>query len=111
MVPVSPVTAFEWCHYKPEMLVSACLESVCTLWDIEKMAMSQQWIAHEGPVNSVCFAHDEHTLLTGGGDGSVRLFDLRNNNYFSDFIDPRNCPSLKTYMPVMRVVWNLNSQT
>ena len=40
--------------------------------------MLQQITAHESSVNTIVFTGDQHSFVTGGGDGAVRLFDMRN---------------------------------
>lgn len=42
------------------------------------MALVQPIIAHENSVNTIAFSNDEAVFTTGGNDGSVRQFDMRN---------------------------------
>lgn len=87
----------------PNVIAQAGLNSVCTIWDIDKMAVRHQLVAHDGVVNSIRFVGDDNSFITGGGDGSVRIFDMRNPNFFSSLLTPRALNN--QLLPIMRVIW------
>ena len=39
-------------------------------------------------VNSVSFLSDSRLFITGGSDGTIRLFDLRVPDFFTELLDP-----------------------
>ncbi len=66
--------------------------------------MLQQITAHESSVNTIVFTGDQHSFVTGGGDGAVRLFDMRNQYYFG-ILEPRKIPQQQE-LAIHQVLWN-----
>ncbi|HET9142576.1 P-loop NTPase fold protein [Actinophytocola sp.] len=40
------------------------------------LSEAARWVAHNGPVRAVAFTPDSRVIVSGGRDGSVRMFDL-----------------------------------
>ena len=93
-----PLTCFDWNQDRPNILATASIDNICTVWDLEHMTVVQQLIAHESSVNSITFANEDAKFATGGDDGSVRVFDMRNLNYSTIIYEARN--------PILHVLWN-----
>ncbi len=48
-----------------------------TIWNVETGEIVRQWVAHDGrEVWSTLFTPDGTTILTGGGDNNLRLWDI-----------------------------------
>src|SRR5205823_8116504 len=45
------------------------------VWDVQRNEWRSRCAGHKGDVNAVCFSPDGLSLLTGGMDRSVRLFE------------------------------------
>jgi WD40 repeat protein len=53
----------------------AGLEGQVAVWECASDRKPQKWPAHDGAVSGVAFTRDGDTLLTGGFDGLVKLWD------------------------------------
>ena len=76
-----PLTSFDWNTVNDSLLGTASVDTTCTIWDLNKLSIKTQLIAHDKEVFDIQFGNDENTFISGGADGSVRLFDLRALNY------------------------------
>lgn len=76
-----PLTSFDWNSVNDSLLGTASLDTTCTIWDLNKFSIKTQLIAHDKEVFDIQFGNDENTFISGGADGSVRLFDLRSLNH------------------------------
>ncbi|SCU83212.1 LAMI_0C02410g1_1 [Lachancea mirantina] len=74
-----PVTSFQWNAIDTNMLISSSIDTTCTVWDLQSPnSIKTQLIAHDSEVFDVKFLTQSTQLFTScGGDGSVRVFDLR----------------------------------
>lgn len=60
------------------MIVTASVDTTCTVWDLNTAQARTQLIAHDKEVYDVAFTAGSTDLFASvGSDGSVRLFDLR----------------------------------
>lgn len=95
----APLTSFDWNDVDPSIIVTASVDTTCAVWDIEtsklvdkttvntssssensSCVLRSQIIAHNHEVYDVSFSRygtGRDVFVTAGGDGSVRLFDLR----------------------------------
>ena len=70
------MTSFDWNSAQPEIIGTSSIDTTCTIWDIEKEAVTTQLIAHDKAVYDICFSN-RYIFASSGEDGSVRHFDLR----------------------------------
>ena len=60
------------------MIVTASIDTTCTVWDLNTLHAKTHLIAHDKEVFDVAFvAGSENVFASCGADGSVRMFDLR----------------------------------
>lgn len=82
------MSSFDWNAFNTNILGATCLDSICTIWDIDvylfilSQSQVQQPIskikAHSKEVYDIAFsANNSNTFITCSEDGSIRLFDLR----------------------------------
>ena len=72
-----PVVTFDWSKTKPDLLGSCSIDTTCSIWNVEKKILTTQLIAHKKEVTDFTFSNDDKCFITSGGDGQVKLFDLR----------------------------------
>ncbi|CAO3630632.1 unnamed protein product [Cunninghamella blakesleeana] len=74
----APLTSFDWNEVDPSLIVTASIDTTCTVWNVETSQAKTQLIAHDRDVYDVAFMHGTADIFASvGADGSVRLFDLR----------------------------------
>ncbi|KAJ2346946.1 hypothetical protein IWW50_003872 [Coemansia erecta] len=74
----APITSFDWNAVDTRRVLTASIDTTCTLWDVEAGQPSTQLIAHDREVFDVAFvAGSADVFVSAGADGSVRMFDLR----------------------------------
>ena len=73
-----PLTSFDWNTANDALLGTASVDTTCTIWDLNKLSIKTQLIAHDKEVFDIQFGKEENVFISGGADGSVRFFDLRN---------------------------------
>lgn len=73
-----PLTSFDWNSTNPNIIGTSCVNTTCTIWDIEKETVLARMIAHDQPAYDIAFSQGVSIFATAGGDGSIRQFDLRN---------------------------------
>ena len=72
------MTSFDWNQIDPSIIVTASVDTTCTVWDLNTSQARTQLIAHDKEVFDVTFtAGSTDVFASVGSDGSVRLFDLR----------------------------------
>lgn len=70
----------DWSRFNANVFASVGDDSQLLLWDIKSNAEKpiQGVRAHDSDVNCVAFnPYDEYTLVTGGSDNAVKLWDIR----------------------------------
>lgn len=74
-----PITSFHWNPTDPNLLISSSIDTTCIVWDLQSANyVRTQLIAHDSEVFDVRFLTQSTQLFAScGGDGSVRVFDLR----------------------------------
>lgn len=74
-----PITSFHWNPTDPNLLISSSIDTTCIVWDLQSSNyVRTQLIAHDSEVFDVRFLTQSTQLFAScGGDGSVRVFDLR----------------------------------
>ncbi|AAS53217.2 AFL157Cp [Eremothecium gossypii ATCC 10895] len=74
-----PVTSFDWNALDTNLILSSSIDTTCTVWDLQASNyVKTQLIAHDSEVFDAKFLTQSSNLFAScGGDGSVRVFDLR----------------------------------
>jgi WD repeat-containing protein 68 len=74
----APLTSFSWNITNPARIVTASVDTTCTVWDIEAAQAVTQLIAHDRAVYDVAWLPTSTDIFVSvGADGSLRAFDLR----------------------------------
>ncbi|GAA5977080.1 hypothetical protein JCM10908_004849 [Rhodotorula pacifica] len=74
----APLTGFSWSQLEPTQIVTASIDTTCTVWDISTGVPVTQLIAHDREVYDVAWSPAQREIFASvGADGSVRMFDLR----------------------------------
>ena len=97
------LTSFDWNTVNDALLGTASVDTTCTIWDLNKLSIKTQLIAHDKEVFDIQFGNDENTFISGGADGSVRFFDLRQLNHSTIIYETRGSS------PINKLAWNLQT--
>ncbi|KAG6590684.1 DDB1- and CUL4-associated factor 7 [Phytophthora cinnamomi] len=75
----APLTSFDWNEVEPNIIGTSSTGTTCTIWDINlPTSPKHQIVAHDTEVYDIAFSSSEpNRFASVGGDGSLRLFDLR----------------------------------
>ncbi|KAI9346611.1 WD40-repeat-containing domain protein [Obelidium mucronatum] len=110
-----PLSSFDWNEADPSLCVTSCIDTTCTVWDVNRQEQKTQLIAHDKAVYDVAFSKDPHSFASVGADGSVRVFDLRALEHSTILYDtppqltPPGGPNATQTMenpPLLRLSWN-----
>lgn len=82
------------------LFITNSIDTTCTIWDLEKEAITTQLVAHEKEVFDIAFGHDAYTFVTAGADGSIRKFDSRSLEHSEIIYESMD------QSPFLRVSWN-----
>jgi len=97
------LTSFDWNTANNAYLGTASVDTTCTIWDLNKLSIKTQLIAHDKEVFDIQFGKEENIFISGGADGSVRLFDLRNLDHSTIIYETKeNCA-------INKLAWNLQN--
>eukprot|EP01062_Namystynia_karyoxenos_P011276 TRINITY_DN14028_c0_g1_i1.p1 TRINITY_DN14028_c0_g1~~TRINITY_DN14028_c0_g1_i1.p1 ORF type:complete len:390 (+),score=112.85 TRINITY_DN14028_c0_g1_i1:99-1172(+) len=96
----APLTSFDWNNDDVRLVGTSSIDTTCSIWDIEAQQPITQLIAHEKEVFDIAFAKGTDIFASVGGDGSVRLFDLRSLEHSTILYETQECK------PLLRVCWN-----
>ena len=109
----APVTNIDWNFVDPSILGSCSIDTTCTIWNIETGQPKTQLIAHDKQVFDISFSNALDIFASVGGDGSVRLFDLRNLEHSTilyenilSFANPSNTEITLKGSSLFRIAWN-----
>ncbi|KAJ1564540.1 ddb1 and cul4 associated factor 7 [Nowakowskiella sp. JEL0078] len=111
----APLTSFDWNDSEPSLCVTASVDTTCTVWDINTQQAKTQLIAHDKEVFDVAFARGNDIFASVGGDGSVRMFDLRALEHSTIIYETTptltnnssvNTMSSSENAPLLRLSWN-----
>ncbi|SCU81075.1 LAME_0B05556g1_1 [Lachancea meyersii CBS 8951] len=85
-----PVSSFHWNSTDPNLIISSSIDTTCTVWDLQSSNyVKTQLIAHDSEVFDVKFLTQSTQLFAScGGDGSVRVFDLRSLAHSTIIYEP-----------------------
>ncbi|ORY95681.1 WD40-repeat-containing domain protein [Syncephalastrum racemosum] len=90
----APLTSFDWNQVDPSLIVTASIDTTCTVWNVETGQAKTQLIAHDRDVYDVAFMHGTSDIFASvGADGSVRLFDLRSLEHSTILYEAPPTPS------------------
>lgn len=90
-----PVSSFHWNAVDPNLIISSSIDTTCTVWDLQATNyVKTQLIAHDSEVFDVKFLTQSTQLFAScGGDGSVRVFDLRSLAHSTIIYEPSSQPT------------------
>ncbi|KAG7390359.1 ddb1 and cul4 associated factor 7 [Phytophthora pseudosyringae] len=98
----APLTSFDWNEVEPNIIGTSSTGNTCTIWDINQpTSPKQQIVAHDTEVYDIAFSSsDPKKFASVGGDGSLRLFDLRSLASSTIVYEAPNKE------PLLRLAWN-----
>jgi WD40 repeat protein len=76
-LPGRPGDVMALCFCGPGTLASAGSSNVIHIWDVPSQRERCQLIGHTGSITTLVFARSEETLISGGYDTTVRLWDVK----------------------------------
>lgn len=85
-----PITSFDWNTIETNLIISCSIDTTCIVWDLNSSNfVKTQLIAHDSEVYDVRFVtQSTHIFASCGGDGSVRVFDLRSLAHSTIIYEP-----------------------
>lgn len=98
-----PLTSFDWNTANESLLGTASVDTTCTIWDLNKQSIKTQLIAHDKEVFDIQFGKEENIFISGGADGSVRFFDLRNLDHSTIIYETKESSAIN------KLAWNLQA--
>lgn len=92
----APLTNFSWNEKSPNLIVTASIDTTCTVWNIDTSTAMTQLIAHDREVYDVAWLPGSTDIFVSvGADGSLRAFDLRSLEHSTILYEtpaPKNVP-------------------
>lgn len=87
-----PITSFDWNIIDTNIILSCSIDTTCTVWDLQSSNyVKTQLIAHDSEVFDSKFLSQSTQLFAScGGDGSVRVFDLRSLAHSTIIYEPQS---------------------
>ncbi|SMN21555.1 similar to Saccharomyces cerevisiae YPL247C Putative protein of unknown function [Maudiozyma saulgeensis] len=85
-----PITSFDWNPIETNLIISCSIDTTCIVWDLNSSNfVKTQLIAHDSEVYDVRFLTKSTQIFAScGGDGSVRIFDLRSLAHSTIIYEP-----------------------
>ncbi|XP_065856899.1 WD repeat-containing protein LWD2-like [Euphorbia lathyris] len=96
----SAITSFDWADFDVSRIATSSVDTTCTVWDVEKETVDSQLVAHDKEVYDISWG-GYNVFASVSGDGSVRVFDLRNKERSTIIYENPIGES-----PLLRVEWN-----
>jgi WD repeat-containing protein 68 len=96
----APLTGFDWSTEDPKVLATCSIDTTVCVWDVELQTVTSQLIAHDKEVYDINFTKGAKVFCSCGGDGSVRVFDLRSLDHCTVLYEAADSP------PLLRVAWS-----
>ncbi|XP_058105046.1 protein TRANSPARENT TESTA GLABRA 1 [Magnolia sinica] len=96
----APLTSFDWNDADPRLIGTSSIDTTCTIWDLERLTVETQLIAHDKEVYDIAWG-PAGVFASVSADGSVRIFDLRDKEH-STIIYESPLPDT----PLLRLAWN-----
>ncbi|ELP83988.1 WD repeat-containing protein, putative [Entamoeba invadens IP1] len=96
----APSTSFDWNTVNIDRVCSCSIDSCCSVWSVETGQLVKKLIAHDKEVFDVSFAANPDIFGTVGGDGSLRMFDLRALDHSTILYESQGL------VPLLRLEWN-----
>jgi WD repeat-containing protein 68 len=97
----APLTSFDWSESDIETIGTSSIDTTCTIWNIERGTSVIQLIAHDKEVFDIAFSPHKYLFASVGGDGSVRLFDIRSLDTSTILYETSNPKT-----SLLRLAWN-----
>ena len=96
----SPSTSFDWNTVNVDRVCSCAIDTTCSVWSVETGQLVKKLIAHDKEVFDVSFSATQDVFGTVGGDGSLRMFDLRALEHSTILYESQGL------VPLLRLEWN-----
>ncbi|XP_047124721.1 DDB1- and CUL4-associated factor 7 [Hydra vulgaris] len=107
----APLTSFDWNEVDPNILGTSSIDTTCTIWGLEtgqplgrvQGNVKTQLIAHDKEVYDIAFSRacgGRDLFASVGGDGSVRMFDLRHLEHSTIIYEEPH------HIGLLRLAWN-----
>lgn len=97
------MTNFSWNEKSPNLIVTASIDTTCTVWNIDTSTAITQLIAHDREVYDVAWLPGSTDIFVSvGADGSLRAFDLRSLEHSTILYEtppPKTAPPLSSSDP------------
>ncbi|GAB1220530.1 hypothetical protein ENUP19_0055G0092 [Entamoeba nuttalli] len=97
---LSPCTSLDWNIINKDRLGTCSLDTTVTVWSVETHQPIKKLIAHDKEVYDISFAANPDLFGTVGGDGSLRMFDLRSLEHSTILYESQGL------VPLLRLAWN-----
>ncbi|GLT29140.1 hypothetical protein SLA2020_040250 [Shorea laevis] len=92
--------SFDWANFDAQQVVSANVDSTCTVWDVERQAVDTQLVVHDKEASDISWG-GFNVFASVSGDGSIRVFDLSDKERSIIFFEN----PIQKY-PLLRLEWN-----
>ncbi|KAL7722992.1 WD repeat-containing protein [Entamoeba marina] len=97
---LAPCTSLDWNTISKERVATCSLDTTVTVWSLDTYQPLRKLIAHDKEVYDVSFAANPDIFGTVGGDGSLRMFDLRSLEHSTILYESQGL------VPLLRLSWN-----
>ncbi|XP_030548651.1 WD repeat-containing protein LWD2-like [Rhodamnia argentea] len=96
----SSITSFDWASFDARRIATCSVDTTCTIWDVERELVDAQLVAHDKEVYDISWG-GFNVFASVSGDGSVRVFDLRDKERSTIIYENPAADS-----PLLRLEWN-----